>query len=298
MLIVLLLRSFWFEPFRIPSGSMLPTLQVGDFILVNKYEYGVRLPVLDRKIWDVGKPQRGDVMVFKFPHDESVNFIKRVVGIPGDTVVYENKKLIVNGVEVTQESAGMYVIPSSRQAREVLLLNEKIGENQHLILVDENQQSVTMQFTVPNDHYFVLGDNRDYSNDSRFWGYVPEANIVGRAFLIWFSWDGHRRVFILVLCAMGQNWRINRISSSVCAEPMQQQQLRSDSIDVHNRSELTRILRYKFQNFSLLERALTHRSYGADNNDTLEFLGDSVLGFIVSDMLYGKIPLPRKESCR
>lgn len=190
LLIVLLLRSFWFEPFRIPSGSMLPTLQVGDFILVNKYEYGVRLPVLDKKVWDVGKPQRGDVMVFKFPHDESVNFIKRVVGIPGDTVVYENKKLIVNGVEVTQESAGMYVIPSPRQAREVLLLNEKIGENQHLILVDENQQSVTMQFTVPNDHYFVLGDNRDYSNDSRFWGYVPEANIVGRAFLIWFSWDG------------------------------------------------------------------------------------------------------------
>ena len=209
LLIVLMLRSFWFEPFRIPSGSMLPTLQIGDFILVNKYEYGIRLPILDRQIIEMGAPQRGDVMVFKFPHDESVNFIKRVVGIAGDEIAYQGKKLTINGEEVKQETGGTYVIPSSRQSKEVTQLNEWLTENPHTVLVDNNQEPIAMKFVVPEGNFFVLGDNRDYSNDSRFWGFVPEENIIGRAFLIWFSWESSDG------CTWVSCVRWDRISSSI-----------------------------------------------------------------------------------
>ena len=191
LLIVFALRSFVVEPFRIPSGSMLPTLQIGDFILVNKYKYGIRLPIVDNKVLELGTPDRGDVMVFKFPGDRGVNFIKRVVGLPGDTVTYYEKKLYVNGKEVEQEAIGTYVIETNASRKnETTHLNETFdGEDTHSILIDEGRWASNMEFQVPEGNYFVMGDNRDYSNDSRFWGFVPDENVIGKAFFIWFSWD-------------------------------------------------------------------------------------------------------------
>lgn len=192
LLIVFALRSFVVEPFRIPSGSMLPTLHIGDFILVNKFKYGIRIPVIDEKILETGAPEHGDVMVFKFPHDRGVNFIKRVVGLPGDTIAYTDKKLIVNGKEAIQDVIGTYVVESANNIRrnEVIRLNESFGDDvAHDILIDENRFTSNMEFIVPEGHYFVMGDNRDYSNDSRFWGFVPDENLIGEAFFIWFSWD-------------------------------------------------------------------------------------------------------------
>ena len=190
LLVVLLLRSFVVEPFRIPSGSMLPTLEIGDFILVKKYQYGVRLPLSHKKIFEFDSPKRGDVMVFRFPHDNSVNFIKRVIGLPGDRITYdENKSLRINGEQVTQDFLDDYLIPQSRREIETKMFQEAIGDNSHQILKDEKRRSKELELKVPDDTYFVLGDNRDYSNDSRFWGFVPESNVIGQAFLIWFSWD-------------------------------------------------------------------------------------------------------------
>jgi signal peptidase I len=188
ILIVFLLRSFLVEPFKIHSGSMIPTLLVGDFILVNKFTYGIRLPVANVKLLDLNFPQRGDVMVFRFPDDPSLDYIKRVVGLPGDRIEYRDKRLSVNGVEV----------PLRR-------LDEKLGTAEHEILVEEdapsyipagrafphsgnctyNMQGVAC--TVPAGHYFMMGDNRDNSSDSRVWGFVPDANIVGKAFFIWLN---------------------------------------------------------------------------------------------------------------
>ncbi len=208
LLVVFVLRSFVVEPFRIPSGSMLPTLEIGDFILVNKYEYGIRLPVLNKKVVEMDEPDYGDVMVFRFPHDDAVNFIKRVVGLPGDSIVYENKTITVNGQEVAQNVIGNYVINSGSNSKiQTDLLVESFGvENQfHQILHDTRRTSRTLVFKVPENTYFVLGDNRDYSNDSRFWGFVPEQNIIGRAFFIWFSWDSAGD--------SGVNW--NRIAAAI-----------------------------------------------------------------------------------
>ncbi len=207
LLIVFVLRSFIIEPFRIPSGSMLPTLEIGDFILVNKYEYGIRLPVLNKKIYEIGAPDYGDVMVFRYPHDESINFIKRVVGLPGDSVLYENKQVTVNGTIVAQDIEGEYLINSGANRKtQARMLNETfVNGESHQILQDENRDSRTLVFRVPENSYFVLGDNRDYSNDSRFWGFVPEKNIIGRAFFIWFSWDSVGNT--------GVNW--NRIAAAI-----------------------------------------------------------------------------------
>lgn len=190
ILLVFVLRSFIVEPFRIPSGSMLPSLHVGDFILVNKFGYGLRLPIINQKLLDIDSPQRGDVMVFRFPHDASINFIKRVIGLPGDRVEYKNKILYINGEQVPQEEATSYTFREGGR-REVTAkkLNEILGDVNHDILVDPNKRTTSMSFAVPNGHYFVMGDNRDYSNDSRYWGFVPEQNIIGKAFFIWFSWD-------------------------------------------------------------------------------------------------------------
>ncbi|MDH3639470.1 MAG: signal peptidase I, partial [Gammaproteobacteria bacterium] len=178
------------EPFRIPSGSMLPSLHIGDFILVNKFGYGLRLPILNKKIVSVSLPERGDVMVFRFPQDKSVNYIKRVVGLPGDTVEYRNKGLYINGKSVPVADLDDYAF-EERGKRQIVAdrLMETLGEIEHEILLDTTKRSTNMRFSVPPDHYFVMGDNRDYSNDSRYWGFVPEANIVGEAFFIWFSWD-------------------------------------------------------------------------------------------------------------
>lgn len=190
ILIVFLLRSFVVEPFRIPSGSMLPSLHIGDFILVNKFGYGLRLPILHRKVLDVSSPDRGDVMVFRFPHDESINYIKRVVGLPGDTLEYREKRLFINGDQILLSRLDDYTFEESGKRHvSAKRFSEDLGDVKHDILIDPTKRTTNMRFTVPADHYFVMGDNRDYSNDSRYWGFVSEDNIVGKAFFIWFSWD-------------------------------------------------------------------------------------------------------------
>jgi len=190
ILIVLLLRSFLVEPFRIPSGSMMPTLLAGDFILVNKYAYGIRLPVLNKKVVDIGDPQRGDVVVFRFPLDPSTDYIKRVVGVPGDHIVYNNKTLVINGKKVPQIPAGSYIGKGSGLSMSgASVREEQLGKVRHQILVMPRTGGKNVDVVVPEGHYFVMGDNRDNSNDSRYWGFVPDKNLVGRAFLIWMNFD-------------------------------------------------------------------------------------------------------------
>jgi signal peptidase I len=191
LLLILLFRSFIAEPFKIPSGSMMPTLLVGDFILVNKFAYGLRLPVLDRKILAVGEPERGDVFVFRYPQNPKEDYIKRVIGLPGDEITYRDKTLFVNGVEVAETDLGNYVGPSEpgRNLGNARVLAEKLGEVEHRILEIPNAWiGHEGSWTVPAGHYFAMGDNRDSSADSRFWGFVPEENLVGRAFVIWMNW--------------------------------------------------------------------------------------------------------------
>ena len=205
ILIVFVMRSFLVEPFRIPSGSMMPTLLVGDFILVNKFTYGVRLPVAGTKILDLGEPERGDVVVFRYPKDPSLDYIKRVVGLPGDRVGYFNKTIYINGKPVAQEDTGLYVgIGSGIESSGSSLRNEILGEVEHQILVDTTQRAREGEFVVPQGEYFVMGDNRDNSNDSRRWGTVPEDHLVGKAFMIWMNLD---------FSAGGVAW--NRIGSSI-----------------------------------------------------------------------------------
>jgi signal peptidase I len=210
ILAVFLLRSFLFEPFKIPSGSMIPTLTIGDLILVNKYHYGIRLPVVNKKVLDNHDPQRGDVMVFRYPVDPSVDYIKRVVGVPGDEVAYINKRLSINGQAVETRALDDYydedALRLSQQA------SEKLGPVEHRILIDKDRTgfaSPMPQFQsfrdncrynaegvvckVPAGHYFVMGDNRDNSQDSRYWGFVPDANIVGKAFWIWMNFSNPSR---------------------------------------------------------------------------------------------------------
>ncbi len=189
ILIVLVLRSFLVEPFRIPSGSMLPTLLVGDFILVNKFAYGIRLPVLNTKMIDIGRPDRGDVVVFRYPADPSLDYIKRVVGLPGDVIQYRNKQLYVNGEPVPQRLLGVY---SNGGHALVERRSELIEGVEHDIYLRSNYPVRDDSWTVPQGKYFVMGDNRDNSNDSRVWGFVPDENLVGKAFLIWMSWDADR----------------------------------------------------------------------------------------------------------
>lgn len=190
ILIVLLLRSFLVEPFRIPSGSMMPTLLKGDFILVNKYTYGIRLPVVNAKVLDLGTPKRGDVVVFRYPENPSIDFIKRVVGLPGDEVTYVNKQILINGKAVPQKHLGAFVgRGESLTMSGNSLRSETLGETPHEMLVDNKRPPTNARYIVPEGHYFVMGDNRDNSNDSRGWGYVPDEHLVGRAFMIWMNWD-------------------------------------------------------------------------------------------------------------
>lgn len=193
-LIVLLLRSFVVEPFRIPSGSMLPTLEIGDFILVNKFTYGLRLPVLHWEVLPLGEPERGDVVVFRYPHDPSQDYIKRLVGLPGDDIVYSDKVLTINGQVMQQDDKGVYEEPLSEVFPIALQrVHEQLGNAAHDILtVPANEfgaQPAPQRWTVPEGHYFVMGDNRDNSNDSRFWGAVPRDHFVGKAFIVWMNWD-------------------------------------------------------------------------------------------------------------
>jgi signal peptidase I len=213
ILVVFGLRSFIVEPYKIPSGSMIPTLLVGDFILVNKYTYGIRLPVINKKIIAINNPKRGDVMVFRYPVDPSLDYIKRVIGLPGDRIRYTNKHLMINGKEVAQQKGdpylgtGLFYTPR---------YEEKLGAppNQvsHAILLDREIETPILPITrfpysenchynadgvecvVPPGHYFMMGDNRDNSQDSRYWGFVPDENIVGKAFFIWFNFSDLKRV--------------------------------------------------------------------------------------------------------
>lgn len=184
IVVVLVLRSFIAEPFRIPSGSMLPTLIVGDFILVNKFAYGLRLPVIDRKIIPVGDPQRGDVVVFRYPPKPSIDYIKRVVGLPGDRVDYRHKRLFINGEEVTVKKIAGIDDDASVRAYE-----EQLGEVIHAMQTIPTRPAIDGSVIVPPGHYFVMGDNRDNSADSRMWGFVPDEYLLGKAFLIWMSLD-------------------------------------------------------------------------------------------------------------
>lgn len=185
LFVILLVRSFLFEPFRIPSSSMMPTLLVGDFILVNKFTYGVRLPLVHTEVLSVGEPERGDVVVFRFPEDPSVDFIKRVIAIPGDEVQYRDKQLIINGQLIEHEPLGLY--QGSRMFGARMFAENLLGREFRILT--RPVPNVQGALEVPPGHYFVMGDNRDDSRDSRFWGLVPEENIVGRAELIWMSWD-------------------------------------------------------------------------------------------------------------
>ena len=214
ILIVFLLRSFLVEPFKIPSGSMLPTLLVGDFILVNKYTYGIRLPVVNVKVIDVSAPKRGEVMVFRYPEDPSLDYIKRIVGLPGDLLKYKGKRLYVNDQPLPVSSDGSYsYVESGLNYVSAQRLTEQLSDHIHSILIQPDvppvQLSGVRQFPfrdncvyndegftckVPQGHYFMMGDNRDSSSDSRYWGFVPDRNIVGKAFMIWWNFDELRRV--------------------------------------------------------------------------------------------------------
>jgi signal peptidase I len=214
ILMVFLLRSFLFEPFKIPSGSMIPTLLVGDLILVNKYHYGVRLPVINKKIISNNDPKRGDVMVFRYPKDTSIDYIKRVVGLPGDEISFRNQQLYVNGVAVAMSQTpppGFYDEDMRMYFPE---FKEKFGTTEHRILLNptaqpyygaedkisfpyrENCRYTTEGVTckIPQGHYFAMGDNRDNSQDSRFWGFIPDENIVGKAFFVWMNFGNLKRI--------------------------------------------------------------------------------------------------------
>ncbi|MBR9866308.1 MAG: signal peptidase I [Oceanospirillales bacterium] len=185
LLVVLILRSFIVEPFQIPSGSMKPTLKIGDFILVNKWHYGFRLPVIGTKIIPMNEPQRGDVVVFKYPKDPRVNYIKRVVGLPGDRVGYQDKTVYINGQPQSQTLLEQ-LPPKNPQ---LLLIDETLGDVSHQIYRDVAPPRRPSEWVVPEGHYFVMGDNRDNSNDSRFWGFVPDELLVGKAFAVWMHWQ-------------------------------------------------------------------------------------------------------------
>ena len=210
ILLVFLLRSFLFEPFRIPSGSMIPTLEIGDLILVNKYEYGIRLPVVNTKVVELGQPKRGDVMVFRYPLNPSQDYIKRVIGLPGDRVEYLNKRLTINGQAVPMTKLDPYYDTDRMQSYSQYL--ERLGGVEHRVIFSDpvppglgggfpNTHPGACQYsgsgvvcTVPPGHYFMMGDNRDNSEDSRFWGFVPDRNIVGRAFFIWMNFGNIGRI--------------------------------------------------------------------------------------------------------
>lgn len=230
---VLVLRSFLYEPFQIPSGSMMPTLLVGDFILVEKFTYGLKDPVARNKFVETGSPERGDIVVFKYPESPNVDYIKRVVGLPGDTVVYQNKQLYIrpkcNGDNASACNK-LQPVPLEFQARgefvqnmaQLLRYEEALGDTPHDILRHPTRADISSRFytqpgtrsnewLVPEDQYFVMGDNRDNSRDSRFWGFVPDANLVGKAVAIWISFEFERKPQDFIPTWVPTGVRFNRI---------------------------------------------------------------------------------------
>ena len=190
LLAVLVLRAFVFEPFRIPSKSMVPTLLVGDFVVVSKFSYGLRLPVTHTKFLDIGEPHRGDVFVFRYPREPAEDYIKRVIGLPGDHITYVNEQLYVNGKAVPRKDLGVYGGPDADVLDQMKEYLESLpGAKKHKMLQVVGRQGPDVDVTVPKGHYFAMGDNRDNSSDSRIWGFVPEDNLVGKAFMIWLSVD-------------------------------------------------------------------------------------------------------------
>lgn len=201
ILAVLLFRTFLIEPFRIPSGSMMPTLLVGDFVLVNKFAYGLRLPVTDTKVVDIGEPKRGDIAVFKYPPDPKEDYIKRIVGLPGDTITVRNEQLYVNGKAAVQDYVGPDTDADGESVKTAqaggIVRSERLGNVDHRIIVLPafmRAPQTEGTWVVPEGYYFAMGDNRDNSSDSRFWGPVPEADLRGKAFLIWFSLADLKRI--------------------------------------------------------------------------------------------------------
>jgi signal peptidase I len=214
ILIVFFIRSFFVEPFKIPSGSMIPTLQVGDFILVNKFTYGIRLPIISKKIVQLNNPARGDVMVFHYPENPSLDYIKRVAALPGDSIEYNNKRLWINGTEQLQQAEGDYnYVETGLNFVHTEKRSETLGTHKHAVLVNPDAPTLHLSSVaefkgrencsytdemvrckVPDGHYFMLGDNRDNSRDSRYWGFVPDENIVGKAFFIWMNFSDLKRI--------------------------------------------------------------------------------------------------------
>ncbi len=206
ILVVFFVRSFIVEPFKIPSGSMMPTLLAGDFILVNKFTYGLRVPILNNTFLPVSKPSRGDVIVFHYPPNPSIDYIKRVVGLPGDKISYQDKHLTINGQPINEEDAGYYeYVMSGLNIVQARQYHEQLGDKKHDILVHDvlgsyDADTIGAAFadgkdvTVPDGHYLAMGDNRDNSSDSRVWGFVPEQNLVGKAFFIWMNFDQGSRI--------------------------------------------------------------------------------------------------------
>ncbi|MDO9101095.1 MAG: signal peptidase I [Candidatus Nitrotoga sp.] len=214
ILAVFMLRSFLVEPFKIPSGSMIPTLQVGDFILVNKFTYGIRLPIISKKLVEINSPSRGDVMVFHYPENPSLDYIKRVVGLPGDQITYRNKKVFVNDVMQEQQPDGDYnYVETALNFVHTERYKENLTGHIHAMLVNPEVPNIHLgavaefpyrencaysekevRCTVPAGHYFMLGDNRDNSRDSRYWGFVPDNMIVGKAFMIWMNFSDLKRI--------------------------------------------------------------------------------------------------------
>jgi signal peptidase I len=201
LIIVLLLRSFLIEPFRIPSSSLEPTLQIGDFVAVNKFIYGIRLPVIEKKILSIKDPKRGDIVVFRWPPNPKFDYIKRVIGVPGDKISYHNKIITINGKKVPLQPTTLSFDKDNSNIHEFI---EKLPGVTHHIYQRQNIEPYDFEITVPQGHYLVMGDNRDDSADSRYWGFVPDSYLRGKAFGIWMSWDGqHYRV------------RFNRIGTAI-----------------------------------------------------------------------------------